>query len=381
MPQRHRALEVGHDSVGSPLLALISLAALGCSGEPPVAVDRLFGQLDSKPRIWQPAERDGHFELVLESSLGEPEGPFAFSRVGAIAARTDGLIAIVDELECQIVLAKYTTGGLIRRMGGCGGGPGEFRRPNGLAFIGDSLFIWDEGLRSVIVMTFDGEETRRFAPGALMEMPLVLRMGASSDTTLVFDIGLAPPAVVDVAASDDLLLAVIDSRSGKLLRRALADPMISATNPLNRIRDAPVCAQSQAGGFIAAFNRWAFEGITLDATASSVRGHFLTDLPAMTPATRDGKRYPTLATSIACAGVGVMYQAVRTERRESVWYGVDGYLEVRDVAGIPLLRRRFGEQDSTLIGRALAGSGDRFFLQASRRYEYPAVLVLRLRRR
>jgi len=69
----------------------------------------------------------------------------------------------------------------------------------------------------------------------LVETPLVFAMGASSDTSLAFGLGLAPAP--SAGGGQPWLIAIVDSRSGVLLNEVLGDPPISQYNPLNRVRN------------------------------------------------------------------------------------------------------------------------------------------------
>ena len=76
-------------------------------------------------------------------SVGELEGPLAFSVINGLAVHPGGILAVIDWHECAIALLDVETLTLIRRVGRCGDGPGEFRMIQAVTFVGDSLFVAD----------------------------------------------------------------------------------------------------------------------------------------------------------------------------------------------------------------------------------------------
>lgn len=89
--------------------------------------------------------------------IGEVEGERAYLFDGVVdAARlSDGRIAVLDAGSGEVRL--YSADGVhVRSVGGLGGGPGEFARPEHLVVTaGDSLRVWDVGIGPIA--TFDPE--------------------------------------------------------------------------------------------------------------------------------------------------------------------------------------------------------------------------------
>lgn len=89
-----------------------------------------------------------------EWSLGEPEvvlgalddGPTAFSRIGAVSLGPGAELHVLLPQDHQVRVFTRD-GDFVRAIGEEGDGPGEFRRPSELGFVGDTLWILDDGAR------------------------------------------------------------------------------------------------------------------------------------------------------------------------------------------------------------------------------------------
>ncbi|MEX0891143.1 MAG: 6-bladed beta-propeller [Gemmatimonadota bacterium] len=80
--------------------------------------------------------------------IGGPaaSGAAAFEYVQAVGVTADGTIYVLDAGSADIRVFD-AAGRTVRRVGGSGGGPGEFRRPSGMLLSGDTLFVVDDELR------------------------------------------------------------------------------------------------------------------------------------------------------------------------------------------------------------------------------------------
>lgn len=88
--------------------------------------------------------------------IGAAEEPNAlFQSIRSVAASTDGTVAVADLLG-RVALFD-SLGHWIRDLGARGEGPGEYRQPRHLEIIGDSVIVWDTGLRRVSWFSLDGE--------------------------------------------------------------------------------------------------------------------------------------------------------------------------------------------------------------------------------
>src|SRR5690606_13882612 len=130
------------------LTLTLALAASSCArdGEPPAA-ERRVAQLTREIRI------DGHEHDLV---------PFERTSGGAIAVDEDGTIAI-SQTQDHVVRFFDADGEHLGEFGGDGSGPGEFDSPTRLGWIGDSLWVYDPGLRRVTVLTSAREFARTVA--------------------------------------------------------------------------------------------------------------------------------------------------------------------------------------------------------------------------
>ncbi len=82
-------------------------------------------------------------ELVAEIGA-EPDGGSAFGGIRSVALGPGGIVAVLDDRTPQI-LAFSADGAPAGTWGRTGSGPGEYRRPYSVAFLGDSLLLFDPG--------------------------------------------------------------------------------------------------------------------------------------------------------------------------------------------------------------------------------------------
>lgn len=104
---------------------------------------------------------DRTLELSLERLFtlgGEEEGPesFYFLPVGAVGSDGEGRIYVLDLTDRRVVVFG-PAGGVIRTMGGEGGGPGEFAEPNGIAVSAEGeVSVFDFGKGGLVRFAGDG---------------------------------------------------------------------------------------------------------------------------------------------------------------------------------------------------------------------------------
>lgn len=79
--------------------------------------------------------------------LGTPDGgPTAFSRVGSVALGPEARLHVLLPQDFQVRVFDQD-GTFVGSIGSEGDGPGEFRRPGRLGFVGDTLWVLDDGVR------------------------------------------------------------------------------------------------------------------------------------------------------------------------------------------------------------------------------------------
>ena len=105
-------------------------------------------------------------DLVLElvDSLG---GGVLSDGTGPLAISQSGLVAVPERADCRVSVLDMVTHQLVYRFGTCGGGPNEFRAIGDVAFVQDSLYVYDLGRRDFSVLSPTGEMARRFVAVAM----------------------------------------------------------------------------------------------------------------------------------------------------------------------------------------------------------------------
>lgn len=130
--------------------------------------------------------------LTEEIRIGGTEHdlvPFGYESGGSIAVARDGTIAI-SQAQDHRVRFFGADGTPLGDLGGDGSGPGEFERNDRIGWLGDSLWIYDPGLRRITLLTparelartmaVDREPTaapalREAIPRTLFSYPLAMR--------------------------------------------------------------------------------------------------------------------------------------------------------------------------------------------------------------
>ncbi len=193
------------------------------------------------------------YTLREVATIGTFDGPGAFGRVVDLAFSDDSVLAVVDAYGCAIKLLAPSDYRTVAEFGACGPGPGEFRDIHGIAFEGDSLWIFDAGRRRLLVVLRDGTEVAARTPGFLAEAPGLASL-SRSDGKLVF-------SPMWVGPSERRLLAVED---GPREVRGIEDSQRSLRNRDRSLaRFAPSCA-FRSGRSILVANAWQIEALVVD---------------------------------------------------------------------------------------------------------------------
>ncbi len=310
--------------------------------------------------------------------IGGDDGLLAFGVMGPVTAG-ESLIAIVDRLECQVALVRTRDNSLLRRIGGCGRGPGELVRIDAITFKGDTVLVAEQ--RTLHFLHLRGSTIRKqglqLGPYALQ----ITSMGLIDDSTAVVAIGLPSLEVLrkvtDPAAHE--YLRVVDLRTGLTLRSFVHDSLIGPSNQApGWTRDLPMCSSPHpsGGARVVTLNPWTFELTQYHLTRDdvSVQSSHLTKVDGLTgPDEHSGRRRVGLA-STACSSFGVFAKWSRSDggRRSGVLL-VDEYLHGRR----PIVR--FGPTDSLFFGTAVAAWGSEVFLRSNELRDWPVLTGLDLR--
>ncbi len=146
-------LRPGTPSLLTLVAPLLLLGALGCSG--PGADEA------SDPVATSPSTSSSVPVLTISDApsfeIGDMvgDGGQALAFVEDVLPLENGELAILDSGADQVLIFD-SSGERVRTMGREGDGPGEFRDPARMMLEGDSLFIFDEGDRSISTLTLDG---------------------------------------------------------------------------------------------------------------------------------------------------------------------------------------------------------------------------------
>jgi len=192
-------------------------------------------------------------ELIFE--LGQLDGDLAFGEIVDLAVSRDSLLAVADRFGCAVRVFRFPSGEPVSELGGCGDGPGEFRRVVSIAFKADTLLVYDFGRSRLFRMDpVQGEEL-----GSEMS-PLPYTEAPYSHLDARDDLILYQPSWYRTTRRT-LLLSRYDSGE---TWEGLVDSEISLTNrDVSMTRSAPACLFRTDGRALAA-NPWALQAVVLD---------------------------------------------------------------------------------------------------------------------
>lgn len=339
-------------------LAVAAGASLGCR---PAKNPVLFVGVGQRPDVSRPTRLESAYELTPGRTFGAVDGLLGFASVGPMAVNQSGRLAVFDGGTCQIVFLSLLGPPSPRRVSGCGDGPGELRDVRALTWLTDTVVAYDATKQALLWLDQNGTELRRLVPALLSEpnAPFGLDgMAAVNDTLFVLGL-LLPPA--HGGSSDDDLLALVNSQTGRTIRRFAGDPVVSRRSRGNALRNVSFCiSHSAKGDFLAVLNHWAFEGLIYDLPTLTIRSHFLVELPWAGPVhvardprgvTRSGISYPM----VGCSDQGVIYRVHNIDLTEKPVKTIGGYVEVRGFDGRLLYSHDLLAADWRLTGMAAAG--------------------------
>jgi hypothetical protein len=106
---------------------------------------------------WLPDEA---WQLEPDLQVGEIDGPLAFGRINWVAPGPGGGMLVLDA-QTHLVHVFDSTGRQVRRFGGEGEGPGEFRRPASVTALDEGGYAVGEGFPPVLHwLTAEGDYLR-----------------------------------------------------------------------------------------------------------------------------------------------------------------------------------------------------------------------------
>lgn len=145
----------------SPCLSVLALLLLTGCGQKEANFDpetSLFSE--GAAEIVGEATTVGTFRFL--GFVTAAEGDLQTERISALTA-TDrpGEIAVADLPSCQVIVIDVQVPQLVRRVGHCGDGPGEFAFIAGAGAWRDTVYGFDASRRQVLTLTPEGTEVRR----------------------------------------------------------------------------------------------------------------------------------------------------------------------------------------------------------------------------
>jgi hypothetical protein len=160
--------------LGAQAVVLCTLVICGCGGSGAgslVSTRDSVGVMivESRDRLWSAGEEWQVAEepfLEIGSTVGSPE--YSFHRVEGALRLNGGRIAIADAGSGEIRFYDQA-GRFLSSGGGVGDAPGEYRQITAMgAGPGDSLWVFDFGLRRFTVLTGNGEPVRAVSVGGTL---------------------------------------------------------------------------------------------------------------------------------------------------------------------------------------------------------------------
>jgi hypothetical protein len=347
------------------------LSFLACTSDDKTASDETLLRAEGATLIAGDGAATGRFRFL--GFVTTPDGELATERIAAMAT-TDrpGEIAIADLPDCQVLVVDVRGPRLVRRVGSCGEGPGEFGFVAGVATSHDTLFAFDPGRRQVTAIGPDGTELGRKVLTDLLpeafgtfewnakvsdtEYLVTRSVGAESGTdpadwrTPVTLIDLQPdtvrvrPLPVQIAALAEQHARETDNSRPALLRACVQ----------------PGRSDSAARHFIVNHGL-GVESVVLD-TGLRPLVHTRTPLDWMTPVVDSGGRLVLGAKRwyVACGATFYALGYRAFEGRDERGTDTHGYVEVRRYDGRLLAAQRWEASDSArpAIGAPRAFVGD-----------------------
>lgn len=130
------------------VVCVIGLAACAGGDRVPSAASNTVDTTGAYP-VFHARTPVAQWRAELEVELGASEdGGSEFGGVRSVALGPNGVVAVLDHRTPQIV-AFSKDGARVASWGRSGAGPGEYRWPYSIAYLGDSLVLFDPGLSRI----------------------------------------------------------------------------------------------------------------------------------------------------------------------------------------------------------------------------------------
>lgn len=185
----------------------------------------------------------------------------------------DGTVIVADRATSSIKFFS-TSGALLRQVGRAGNGPGEFAQLRSMLRCGDSLFVFDAGIRQYKVLSLDGQFQRQFAFGGLAARQYAYRTECGPTGVMIsyaYDLlsDLPPKSGVTrtlvpywLSRSDGGLLTDL-GKFGSSERWATVTDTVSGTGPLP-LGKQPVIAVGRTRAYVGLADSFAVDVYGLD---------------------------------------------------------------------------------------------------------------------
>lgn len=348
------------------------ICLLGCGATPaPPPKEFLLPQL-STPVVSRWSE-DSTWTILPLATHGAGSGPLGFSAIVGLAVRHDGALAVADHANCSVTIITRPEGRFADRFGTCGDGPAEFRQIGGIAFLGDSLLVYDRSSNAITVLGSSGQEVARVRL-ALPSGTWIGGMRVAGDSTLLLLLErLRLPGLPDSAFH---LVAVASLVSGKLTESMIGEPK-AGEDAQNYLRRKPACVRDDGTGpVVVAMNDWSFEGVGMSIPGREETFHFVTPHVRVVPGVMPGgERYAGNRAEVGCGSSGAVFKLVRLARRAGGGMPAidETLLEMRQYDGSLLLRKSLPGDTALLHGSLGAMHGDTLFVFSNHLRDFPVI--------
>lgn len=361
------------------LTALLLSAGIGCEN---AADSYLYYPDYSYPNPMTEPQTELRLELVGE--YGESEDGLVFGQIADLAVSESGRLAVADPMSCLVWIIRIQADSW-DTLGRCGDGPGEFRSPVAVAFLGDTLFVFDSQRMTVSRLAPGGEELSRMR----LDLPSLGAMGVSDlfvdpSVGIVAGLHLLPNGL----GSEHHQLVVFDAEDGKIVSRGLTVPRLAQSTRRQMIRYGALCGRVGSDGLpmVVTANTWAPQVVGI--RGNSFEELFSIKLPIEWAIAREDPDRPgewrnmAPLPSIECGEDYIVVSYRRQARSE------DG--RTRISSAVLVVLDRMGRTRAVIeeayppeVSQALlmipeASIGDRVFFLANGLREYPVVREYRL---
>lgn len=323
--------------------------------------------------------------LVESARYGTLDGEASIGRVDAVAASSDHVV-VVDGISCELIVFARGSGNVLRRLGGCGGGPGEFNRIMSVELHGDGLLVLDERGRRARLISLEGEERWRLDLVAA-GLPVGIFYHYASllgDSAVLVSAGLPPASEPQDPAQagrryPDHYVTLVSTRSGGGSTQFLRDGPAVVRHEHETVREVAGCVlrdrSEGAPARFVAMSQWAPQvvSVPLDGSNSPDLNILFEDVP-LRPHLFTGpgrKRWST---------TGVLRGACSDSVALFSWsYRKDPESEYRDAAYLIAVWPAAGrhavlqvvDEPVALLSPLRAASGDSFYFSSDSRFGYP----------